>query len=445
MNKKYFIFNLRISSNLILSAVFITLVIIAYTVTHLYLSATSKETMINWYSSQAVEIQEGNLLAAVTKIQRMKKSTNFIQGVLLFDLSLQKQGQLIAFGKEINSSKIPLQIKEILIKDSGFFEQYVMMPLPNNPNKILVLLIKSNFLKYFFLVLSFGLCILFIFFRKIILNIRNSEIRKRELLIKDSLNILLNFGESSLTLEKEHPALIKCWLQKKSEFDQAQLKLAETKTQVRFAQIAAKVAHDIRSPIGALRAIVFSKKFDIETLTLAADRLENITLDLIKNRVDAFSIKTNHTPNYSCNSQHLETSLIHLINEKKLLFGHFSEINFHLDLPSLLYEEISFDPKQLVRHLSNLIDNSVDAVESKGDIYLTSKRTDKFFIFEVKDNGTGISTELLDRFGELNITSKIGGSGMGIYFTKLFVSEHSGDFQVNTHSGQGTSIRISLP
>ena len=286
---------------------------------------------------------------------------------------------------------------------------------------------------------------MFILFRKIILNIRNSEIQKRELLIKDSLNILLNFGESSLTLEKEHPALIKWWLQKKSEFDQAHLKLAESKTQVRFAQLAAKVAHDIRSPIGALRAIVFSNKFDIEILTLTADRLENITQDLIKNRVNAFSIETNHTLSNSRNSQQLKTSLINLINEKKLLFGHISEIKFHLDLPNLLHEEISFDPKNLVRHLSNLIDNSVDAVELKGDIYLTLKRTDNFFIFEVKDNGAGIPTELLDRFGELNNTSKIGGSGMGIYFTKLFVSDHGGEFQVNTNLGHGTSIRISLP
>lgn len=388
--------------------------------------------LLNWYAAESVDIQEGNLLRAVTKIQRMKKSSDFIKGVLFLDLSLDKRGHLIEFGSKIDPSLIDKDLSQIKVKDSAFFEQYVMMPLPKNPQKVLVFLIQSQNLRNLFLWLSLILCVVFGIFQYLILKNRNAEVQKRESVIKEALNELLTHGKASAVLEKEHSALVSWWSQKKTEYDLAQENLAKTKIQVLFAQMAAQVAHDIRSPLGALKSAIENlcnnKQVDHDNLKFAAARLTSITEDLIENRSQAL-LKT-HTANPDPsghaplvplgNTTELVAVLQNLFKEKESLCQHMTGLSFQLNIPSLSYEAVCFDPNQIARHISNLIDNSIDAIPLQGQIFLKVEKLDQKFIFEIKDSGSGIPEAILERFGELGNTSKSNGSGMGIHHTMQY-------------------------
>lgn len=133
-----------------------------------------------------------------------------------------------------------------------------------------------------------------------------------------------------------------------------------------------------------------------------------------------------------------------MIREKECLYQHLSGVTFALDFPVVEYEAICFDADQLARHLSNLIDNSVEAIPLKGSIQVSIQRTENNFAIKVNDTGAGITPAILERFGELGNTSKSNGTGMGVHHTFQFVNAHSGLFNVDSELGSGTSDKNLL-
>ena len=117
----------------------------------MYLDKMSYESLQNWLQSEKLDIQQGNLLGAITKNQRVLTSSEFIKGVSLIDLSLEKQNTLINFGENID----PLLIKslasnEITVKDIGIFKQIVVRKIPDQPNLAIAFHIDGRFLRIIF-------------------------------------------------------------------------------------------------------------------------------------------------------------------------------------------------------------------------------------------------------------------------------------------------------
>jgi len=66
---------------------------------------------------------------------------------------------------------------------------------------------------------------------------------------------------------------------------------------------------------------------------------------------------------------------------------------------------------------------------------------------EVRDTGSGIPRDKLERIFEPFFTTKLAseGSGLGLSVCKSIISAHGGDISVESEPGQGTTFRVSLP
>ena len=73
---------------------------------------------------------------------------------------------------------------------------------------------------------------------------------------------------------------------------------------------------------------------------------------------------------------------------------------------------------RVIRVLSNLIKNSVDAVKGKGVIYITANLTDDGVQMRVRDDGEGIKPELLPHVFTPFFTTKDTGAGIGLSYVK---------------------------
>jgi two-component system sensor histidine kinase RegB len=72
---------------------------------------------------------------------------------------------------------------------------------------------------------------------------------------------------------------------------------------------------------------------------------------------------------------------------------------------------------------------------------------DKEIVIEVKDRGTGMDPETLERVGEPFFSTKPTGSGMGlgVYLSKLTVEQLGGGFFISSEWGRGTKVRLVFP
>lgn len=106
-------------------------------------------------------------------------------------------------------------------------------------------------------------------------------------------------------------------------------------------------------------------------------------------------------------------------------------------------------PGQVGQAILNIISNALDASSSKEEskIHIQTKVSGEKVYITIKDNGTGIKPEDLDKiFDPFFTTKKIGeGTGLGLSITYGIIEKHNGSIDVKSTIGEGTEFKIELP
>jgi signal transduction histidine kinase len=122
-------------------------------------------------------------------------------------------------------------------------------------------------------------------------------------------------------------------------------------------------------------------------------------------------------------------------------------------------DTVNGDVKQLEQAFLNLILNAVEAIEPGGRVVVRTElvvatehvsrlepdRRQPQIQVEIKDTGPGIPDSIAGRLFTPFLTTKPGGTGLGLAVTRRIVQEHHGRIAVETKAGSGTSFRILLP
>jgi signal transduction histidine kinase len=109
---------------------------------------------------------------------------------------------------------------------------------------------------------------------------------------------------------------------------------------------------------------------------------------------------------------------------------------------------IDGDEVRLTQVLANLLNNAARYTEPGGEIRLVSEVKDDGVALTVKDNGRGISSELLPRVFDLFVQEREGGGGLGIGLTlvKQLVQMHRGQVVAKSAgAGQGSEFSVWFP
>lgn len=110
------------------------------------------------------------------------------------------------------------------------------------------------------------------------------------------------------------------------------------------------------------------------------------------------------------------------------------------------------DPVRLAQIIGNLLNNAAKYTPTGGQIWLTAQTIDGEAVLSVRDNGLGISPEMLprvfDMFAQLDssISRSQGGLGIGLTLTKSFVEMHGGRIEARSEGlGRGSEFTVRLP
>lgn len=284
----------------------------------------------------------------------------------------------------------------------------------------------------------FGLMFVFISLNRIILK-RFEYFFQR---ISNAINLLhvdVESDYSAMFLEED--------LIFKSVKTKLELQKRNTANSVRV-EVAEQVSHDIRSPLAVINSItenfIDQSKPEYSILKKSFTRVEKILSDLMIGK-NFLSNKILDGHAFSNVNEIVETIFV----EKNLLINIMNpliKISLNLDFDSIVY--IRANDVDLLRVLSNLVNNSIESFKYDGKISLSSHLESSKVVIVVSDNGPGIPFHIFEKIGERGLTfgkeNSKSGSGLGLPYAKKIIEGIKGRFEVNS-SENGTSIKISIP
>jgi PAS domain S-box-containing protein len=208
-----------------------------------------------------------------------------------------------------------------------------------------------------------------------------------------------------------------------------------------IGEMAAGIAHEIRNPMTTVHGFLQVTRNDCENLPkeivdLMLEELNRANsiitefLNLAKNKV---SVKM---------KQNLNTiieALSPLIQAEALR----SSKHINLDLGEC--PDISIDQKEIRQLILNIALNGLDAMSPGGKLTIKTYSEEQAVILEIKDQGIGISPEVLEKIGTPFFTTKESGTGLGLAICYSVAERHHAEIDVAT-GNEGTifSIRFNL-
>lgn len=134
-----------------------------------------------------------------------------------------------------------------------------------------------------------------------------------------------------------------------------------------------------------------------------------------------------------------------------------STVKVELNAPADL-ATIQVDRPQLLQVFQNLIVNAIQAMPNgQGNVWLTAGNValaenqippltaGQYVAIEVRDNGSGIKPEHLEKIFDPFFTTKKTGTGIGLATVVKIIKHHGGQLTVDTELGVGTSFTVFLP
>ena len=215
--------------------------------------------------------------------------------------------------------------------------------------------------------------------------------------------------------------------------------------------LAAGVAHEIRNPLTAIKARLFTQQKalkagspELEDASVIGDeinRLERIVKEVLQFARPAEPKLTRLRANKA------------LHDVRDLMAPELKKASIRLNLETDGAAYVEADSEQLKQVLINLVRNAAESIEQNGEITLRERTSvtrlggqpTPVVILEVADNGKGISSEVQKRLFDPFFSTKESGTGLGLSVAARIVEKHGGALEFQTQVNHGTTFGVVLP
>ncbi len=249
---------------------------------------------------------------------------------------------------------------------------------------------------------------------------------------------ITNEKNTELKLLKAESKLLQQNVNLISEVENKSNELVKSERLATIGTMASRVAHDLKNPLTILHT--YSEMLTPQILSKLETqdkekwyRMQNSIFDMRRIIEDVLDFARTTEIKKS------ENSMLSII---KLALNHVdSHFGVEINLPENDIN-VKCDARKMEGVMSNLLSNSVHAVDGHGEIDVTLDSDSEFVRIQVKDSGDGIPDDDLDKIFEPMYTTKKTGTGLGLLICKSIVGQHGGSISV---SNKPTTFTIKIP
>jgi signal transduction histidine kinase len=235
----------------------------------------------------------------------------------------------------------------------------------------------------------------------------------------------------------------------KLETERVEVELAKTREQLvaqtrlaTIGQVSASIAHELRNPLGAVRnaAYYLNQRFG------SLDEKLREYLEIIDNEISVSDRIINNLMGMARGAVLQKASVgIHDLMREVAGIVQLPRGVSMVFSPEARSKRVWADPIQLRQILTNLVMNSVQALEGNGRIDVDAISAGEYDAIVIRDNGPGIPVQQRSHLFEPLFTTKAKGTGLGLALCRQIVRQHGGELEYVDEVDQGAAFRIRLP
>jgi len=230
----------------------------------------------------------------------------------------------------------------------------------------------------------------------------------------------------------------------------AESRLVQAAKLAAVGEMAAGIAHELNNPLTTVSGFTelaleelpdgSEIKNDLELVLREAQRARSVVRRLLDFARQSESARVRSDVN------EIISDVLTLVNHLLRTSGIQLVTDLCGDLPW-----ISVDRNQIKQVILNLIHNALHAMPTGGELLIKTERRNRdqrsWLTVSLKDSGTGIAPENLERVFEPFFTtrSRDGGTGLGLSVTYGIVTDHGGLIEVESKVGKGSLFTVWLP
>ena len=229
------------------------------------------------------------------------------------------------------------------------------------------------------------------------------------------------------------------------ELEASAVKLATSEREQAWREMAKQVAHEIKNPLTPMRLSVqsFQRKFNPEDPEIE-QKVEEYSKTLIQ-QIDTMSSIASAFSNFA-KMPAQKSEELNIVEVIDLALDIFTEdyIKFIASEEEIIAK---FDRTQLIRVVTNLVKNAIQALKDVEEkrIIVEVQSKDNDVIITVMDNGCGISEENELKIFEPKFTTKSSGMGLGLPMIKKIIETYGGNITFTSQEQKGTTFRVTFP
>ena len=258
------------------------------------------------------------------------------------------------------------------------------------------------------------------------------------------------------------------------ELEQANLELRETQAQLvqsdkmaSLGMLAAGIAHEINTPIGAIHSNndVESRAMDIVRDAMRDPTIQEQLREHPKLHRALEAIENTNAVTREA-TERVTTIVQSLKSFARLDQAELQSVDLHegIDSTLTLLQHLIKDRIEVVRNYAaltevecyasqinqvfmNILTNAIQAIDDTGKITVTTHEDSGDAVVEITDTGRGIAPEQLKHVFDPGFTTKgVGvGVGLGLSITYRIVEDHRGSIEAQSTPGRGTTFTVRLP
>ncbi len=252
-------------------------------------------------------------------------------------------------------------------------------------------------------------------------------------------------------------------LERTNELQMKQAELIQSAKMAALGNLAAGVAHEMNTPLGALRSAnqtalsIAHRLLDAESgnmeasgrsPTAMAKLLEDLAatsgqaIAALSRKVDSLRVfarldSFEESESDLVEGLHSVLALLEPRTRGRIRVQHHFE-----PLPPIRGKHADLN-----QALMNVVSNAIEAIEDEGLVKVSARRDGDLALIEVDDDGRGIPDEDLPHIFDPGFTTKgvKVGAGLGLAIAQRILGEHGGRIEARSRVGEGTNVRIALP